>query len=176
MYLQDYKPTSTSYKYLQVMDLCEFRHYLQRLNSHPPSVAPPWRRFEPMLNEFMLSSVWPCTLLLQPTKVSYPQYIMYYIPIAKNYYLLPYFLHLNSRKKYKKCTFHISDSKKSFEILKTVDFFFRSRSIDLAAFEEEWMNIASCRIFSKKLSNNKYFTLPVYQHGSNYQSFYMSYC
>ena len=42
---------------------------------HPPSVAPPWRRFEPMLNELMLNSVWPWALAL--TRISPRNSIVY---------------------------------------------------------------------------------------------------
>ena len=38
---------------------------------------------------------------------------------------------------------------KNFKTLKTGEFYFRSRSIDLATFEEEYINVASCRVFSK---------------------------
>jgi len=37
--------------------------------------------------------------------------------------------------------------------------FFRSKAIDLATFEAEWVNIAGYRIFPKKRSNNSNFTL-----------------
>ena len=70
--------------------------------------------------------------------------------------------------------FQMFDSKKSVKIAPFIHLsfheefwnsedgriFFRSKAIDLAAFEAEWVNIAGCRIFPKKLSNNWNFTLP----------------